>query len=177
MGKTQFNLNFKNKLEIDINGGTDLEEDKAKASWASLSKGINTITPAAADTTDATPYWDGDGFTDTDVTGKNITFALSGHRVDGDPAQDYVAGHFLDIGDKLRTLARWTDPSGNIVESVATLTSIVPFGGAANVKQTFSFTLALNGKPTYTPAGSGNGSTTTITPQPAQAQGVSGESK
>ncbi|WP_235020894.1 phage tail tube protein [Pediococcus pentosaceus] len=154
MGKTHFDLNFKNLLEIDINGGTDLTSDKEKANWAKLLRGISTITPSAADKTDATPYWDGEGFSDTEVTGKNITFALSGHRVMGDPAQDYVASHFLDIGDKLRTLARWTDPAGNVVESVATITSIVPFGGTADAKQTFSFTLALNGKPAYTPADS-----------------------
>ena len=170
MEKTHFDLNFKNLLEIDINGGTDLDSDKDKASWAKLLRGISTITPSAADTTDATPYWDGEGFVDTEVTGKNITFALSGHRVMGDPAQDYVASHFLDIGDKLRTLARWTDPAGNVVESVATLTSIVPFGGAANVKQTFSFTLAFNGKPRYTPATTQpTGTTSSAVTQPAGA--------
>ena len=168
MEKTHFDLNFKNTLEIDINGGTDLDIDKANANWAKLSRGISTITPSAADTTDATPYWDGEGFIETDVTGKNITFALAGHRVMGDPAQDYVASHFLDIGEKLRTLARWTDSAGNVVESVATLTSIVPFGGAANVKQTFSFTLALNGKPVYTPANGG----TAPTPASTQPTGV-----
>lgn len=179
MGKTHFDLNFKNLLEIDINGGTDLDSDKEKANWAKLLRGISTITPSAADKTDATPYWDGEGFSDTEVTGKNITFALSGHRVMGDPAQDYVASHFLDIGDKLRTLARWTDPAGNVVESVATMTSIVPFGGAADVKQTFSFTLALDGKPVYTPANGGqvtpSASAGQVTPPVnPQSQGVNG---
>lgn len=170
MGKTHFDLNFKNLLEIDINGGTDLTSDKENANWAKLLRGISTITPSAADKTDATPYWDGEGFSDTEVTGKNITFALSGHRVMGDPAQDYVASHFLDIGDKLRTLARWTDPAGNVVESVATLTSIVPFGGAADVKQTFSFTLALDGKPVYTPASTQPTGTTGETTSSAASQ-------
>lgn len=147
----EYLLNFKNKLEIDISGNSDLEEvedDNMKV----LAAGINSITPVAADTTDETAYWDGEGFTESEVTGKNVTFALAGHRVIGDPAQDYVAENFLSIGDKLRTVARWTDPAGNVVEAVATLTSIVPFGGNANEKQTFSFTLALNGKPKYTPA-------------------------
>lgn len=142
----EFLLNFKNKVEIDISGHTSLE-DVEQAEFALLASGISTITPAAADTTDATAYYDGGGFTDSSVTGKNITFALSGHRVFGDPAQDYIAKHFLSIGDELRTLARWTDAKGNQVQSVVTMTSIVPFGGAANAKQTFSFTLAFNGKP------------------------------
>ena len=144
----EYLLNFKNKLEIDTGGGKTLA-DVENATWAPLAAGINTITPAAADTTDATAYWDGEGFTDSDVTGKNITFAFSGHRVEGDAAQDYVAAKFLSIGDELRTLARWTAANGDTVTAVATLTSIVPFGGAANAKQTFSFTLALNGKPGY----------------------------
>lgn len=147
----EFLLNFNNKVEIDVLGHTSLD-DIEKANFAVLAAGISTITPAAADTTDATAYYDGEGFTDSSVTGKNITFALSGHRVFGDTAQDYVAKHFLSIGDELRTLARWTDAKGNQVQSVVTMTAIVPFGGAANAKQTFSFTLAFNGKPSLTEA-------------------------
>jgi hypothetical protein len=142
----EYLLNFKNKIEIDISGNTSLANSE-QAEFVPLAAGISTITPAAADTTDATAYYDGEGFTDSTVTGKNITFAISGHRVFGDAAQDYVAAKFLSIGDELRTLARWTDAKGNQVLSVVTLTSIVPFGGAANAKQTFSFTLAFNGKP------------------------------
>lgn len=147
----EYLLNFKNKLEIDVSGNADIEEAEDE-NMEVLAAGISTITPAAADTTDSTAYWDGEGFTDNEVTGKNITFAISGHRVFGDPAQDYVASHFISIGDALRTVARWTDSEGNVVEAVSTLTAIVPFGGAANAKQTFSFTLSLNGKPKYTPA-------------------------
>lgn len=141
-----FELNYKNKLEIDTGGNTSLD-DLAKASWAAVSAGIQTITPSASETADTTPYYNGEGFSDHDVTGKAIQFAISGHRLVGDAAQDYVAGKFIAVGDTLRTLARWTDPSGKQLVFVATLVSIVPFGGAANTKQTFSFTLAANGKP------------------------------
>lgn len=144
MGK--FNENYQNKLEIDTTGNTSLA-DIAKATFAPLAEGIQTITPAASETADTTPYYSGMGFSDVDVTGKAITFAIAGHRVDGDAAQDFVADKFIAVGDTLRTLARWTDPKGNQVQFVATLQAIVPFGGAANVKQTFSFTLAANGKP------------------------------
>ncbi|MDN6256445.1 MAG: capsid protein [Tetragenococcus halophilus] len=156
MANTEYLLNFKNKLEIDVSGKSSLA-DVEDTDMEVLAAGISEITPASDDTTDATPYWDGEGFTDTEVTGKNITFAITGNRVFGDPAQDYVASKFLDIGDALRTVTRWTDPKGNKVEAVATLTAIVPFGGAANAKQTFSFTLALNGKPVYKPADSDSG--------------------
>lgn len=152
----KFNENYQNKLEIDISGSTTLD-DVSKATWAPLAAGIQTITPAASETADTTPYYDGGGFSDVDVTGKAITFAVAGHRVDGDDAQDYIAGKFIAVGDTLRTLARWTDPNGNKVQFVATLQAIVPFGGAANVKQTFSFTLAANGKPQAVAAENSNG--------------------
>ena len=124
----EFLLNFKNKVEIDVAGNKSLDAIES-ADFALLAAGISTITPAAADTTDATPYYDGEGFTESEVTGKNITFAISGHRVFGDKAK------------------------GNKVQAVVTMTSIVPFGGAANAKQTFSFTLAFNGKPVLEEAG------------------------
>lgn len=146
MAKTEFNLNYKNKLEIDTTGNTSLD-DIDSATWAPVAVGIQTITPSASETADTTPYWTGEGFSDHDVTGKAVQFAIAGHRVDGDEAQDYVAERFTDVGDSLRTLARWTDPAGKQLVFVATLVSVVPFGGAANVKQTFSFTLAANGKP------------------------------
>ncbi|WP_353802271.1 phage tail tube protein [Enterococcus avium] len=147
----EFLLNFKNKLEIDTAGNIDIA-NVASASFAVLGAGITTITPAAADTIDASAYYDSEGFTDSTVTGKNITFAVVGHRVFDDAAQDYVAAKFLSIGDELRTLAQWTDAKGNKVQAVVTLTAIVPFGGAANAKQTFSFTMAFNGKPVTVPA-------------------------
>ncbi|MDI6497124.1 capsid protein [Leuconostoc suionicum] len=157
MAKT-FNENYQNKLEIDTAGNTTLD-DVANASWAPLAAGIQTITPSSSETADTTPYYDGEGFSDHDVTGKAIQFAVAGHRLSGDTAQDYIASRFTSVGDSLRTLARWTDPSGRQVQFVATLTAIVPFGGAANAKQTFSFTLAANGKPQVVNA-SGSGSTT-----------------
>ncbi|CAH1853323.1 phage tail tube protein [Convivina praedatoris] len=142
----EFQENWVNKLEIDLNGNNSLD-DVSKAKWGRLATGITTITPSASETADTTAYYDGEGFADHDVTGKAIQFAIAGHRKFGDPAQDFVASKFIAVGDTLRTLARWTDPQGNIVQFVATLVAVVPFGGAANVKQTFSFTLAANGKP------------------------------
>lgn len=160
MAKTEFNLNYKNKLEIDTTGSNSLD-DIDSASWAPIAAGIQTITPSAAETADTTPYWTGEGFSDHDVTGKAVQFAITGHRVNGDAAQDYVADKFIEVGDSLRTLARWTDPSGKQLVFSATLVSVVPFGGAANVKQTFSFTLAANGKPQKVDNGT---TTTTVVP-------------
>lgn len=147
---SKFTMNVKNKFEIDVAGNQDPAGDLTKANWARLAAGISGVTPAANETDDNTAYYDGDGFTDTDVTGKRITIAFTGHRVVGDAAQDYVASKFLAIGQNLKTLGRWTDTNGNVVVSSVTLTAIVPMGGNANAKQTFSFTMSFNGKPIMT---------------------------
>jgi hypothetical protein len=146
-----FELNYRNKLDIDILGNTDLN-NISRASWKPLAAGITTITPSANDKTDETPYYDGLGATSTDVTGKTLKFTVAGHRLVGDPAQDYIVGLFNKIGDDVKTLVRWTDPEGNQLTILGTITAIVPFGGAANVKGTLSFTISANGQPVATPA-------------------------
>ncbi|ASD31978.1 capsid protein [Lactiplantibacillus plantarum] len=145
----KFKMNYKNIFEIDTTGSQD-PKDTTKATFVPLAAGISGVTPAANETDDNTAYYDGAGFTDTDVTGKRITLAFTGHRVIGDAAQDYVASKFLAIGPNLKTLGRWTDTNGNVVISSVTLTAIVPMGGNANAKQTFSFTMSFNGKPIMT---------------------------
>lgn len=144
-----FNLNFKNKFEIDTLGHTDPSQ-VADANWAELAAGINTVTPASGDTTDNTAYYDGNGFANTDITGKNYSLAFSGNRKEGDTAQDFVASKDFAVGDNAKTLLRWTRTDGTIIVGCVTLNAIVISGGAANAKQTFSFTANFNGLPDVT---------------------------
>lgn len=141
--------NWVNKLEIDLNGGQDPTTDSPNAEWANLLQGIQTMTPAANATADTQAFWADKGYSETDETGKRATFAITGQRIVNDPAQDYIAARFLAMGDSLRTLVRWTDQGGNRITANCTLTSIVPFGGNANARQTFSTTISLNGIPLY----------------------------
>ncbi|MDD9147825.1 fibronectin type III domain-containing protein [Sporolactobacillus sp. CQH2019] len=145
----QFNLNYKNRYEIDKNGGMD-PSDVSSAQWLRLATGIQTITPAPGDTTDNTPYYDGGGFAQTDRTGMNFSLAFAGNRVEGDPAQDFVESKQFALGDAAKTLLRWTKTNGVIIIAQVSLTAIITAGGAANAKQTFSFTLNFNGAPTTT---------------------------
>lgn len=142
-------MNFKNKFYVDTNGGQELT-DATAATWAAVSAGISSATPAASETTDTTAYFDGNGQSETDVTGKATTIAFSGHRKHGDEAQDYIASKFFASGDELRTLGKWVDAGGNEYVFVTTLTAIVPMGGNANAKETFSFTMTINGEPQIT---------------------------
>ena len=149
----KFLLNWQNKLEIATDGLTNAD-DITKAKWARLAAGINNLTPAENDTTANDEYYDGEGFGTSDVTSKRYQFTVAGHRVYGDPAQNYIASKMLDIGDDLKTLMRVTFADGSQVYGVVTLTNIVPAGGQPGAKQTFSFVAVFNGKPKYVPAGS-----------------------
>ena len=147
----KFMLNYNNKFEIDTSGQTSLDNvDEAK--WMRLAAGINNTTPAENDTTANDSYYDGEGFGTSDVTSKRLQITLAGHRLEGDPAQDYVASKQLAIGDDLKTLFRWTQPSGDTITGVVTLTNIISAGGAPGAKQTFSVVIVFNGKPLFEPA-------------------------
>lgn len=146
-----FKLNWQNQYEIDTKGGLDPSATTG-ATFVPLSAGIQTITPASGDTTDNTPYYDGGGFSTTEVTGKNVSIAFSGNRVEGDAAQDFIAGLEFSVGDAVKTLLKWTRPDGSIITAQVTLNAIISSGGAANAKQTFSFTANFNGAPVVTPA-------------------------
>ena len=148
----EFLLNWRNQFFIATDGEKD-PENYQKAQWAQLAKGINNVTPTDNPTTANDEYYDGEGFGTSDVTSKRIQFVLAGHRVYGDPAQDYVMKHFLDIGDDLKTLFKYVDAQGNTVVGRITMTNMTPFGGQPGAKQTFNVTLVFNGKPKYIPAG------------------------
>lgn len=151
-----FNLNYKNKYEIETTGLTD-PTTLTNATWATLAAGISSVTPSSNETADTTEYYDGEGFGADDITGKRIQLAFTGHRKLGDTAQDFVASKLLDVGDDLKCLMRWTHPDGSTIIGLVTLTNIVPSGGNAGAKQTFSFTAVFNGKPVYAAATASTG--------------------
>lgn len=145
----KFDLNWRNKLEIAIDGQSDpAKADSAK--WAPLAAGINNITPAGNDTATNDQYYDGEGFGSADVTSKRFQLTIAGHRLAGDLAQDFVASKSLAIGDDLKTLCRFTLSNGDVIMGQITMQTIVATGGQPGAKQTFSFVAVFNGKPTYT---------------------------
>lgn len=142
--------NFFNKYEIDTHGSLD-PSTTTGATFVTLADGIATITPSAGDTTDNTAYYNGGGYAHTDVTGKNVSIAFAGNRVEGDAAQDFVASKAFSVGDDLKTLIRWTRVDGTVIVAQVTMSAITVSGGGANAKQTFSFTANFNGAPVITP--------------------------
>lgn len=138
--------NWVNKFELD----TNLDQDPnniTNAKWVVLGQGITSITPSSSDTATKDSYWSDKGWQSTTITGKNITFAVKGDRVVGDPAQDFVASLQFKMGDAVRTLMRWTDQSNNVIIAAVTIQKVQTMGGNANAQQTFSFEMDINGQP------------------------------
>lgn len=142
---TGLQLNAKRQLFIDTAGNKSLA-DIAKANFAWLADGVSGITANTNETKTTVAFYNMDGGSQENVTGKRLTLAVTGNRVHGDAAQDYVVKHALDVGNDLVTLAAIKDVDGTIKVGAVTMTAIVPYGGNSNAYETFSFTISFNGK-------------------------------
>lgn len=142
---TGLQLNAKRQLFIDTAGNKTLA-DISKAQFAWMANGISGITASNNETATTVAFYNMDGGSQDNITGKRQTLAITGNRVHGDAAQDFVVGHADDVGNGLVTLAAIKDVDGSIKVGVVTMTAIVPYGGNSNAYETFSFTLSFNGR-------------------------------
>lgn len=127
----------------DITTGTTGD---STGDWARLAVGINSITPAAADTSQQLSDYASEGHTETIVTGKNVTLAVAGNRYVGNPGQEYVSSMWLKMGNAVKSRCIYV-VNGQAIETACTITAIVPTGGTANQSQTFSCTVNFDGVP------------------------------
>lgn len=127
--------------------------------WARLCEGIESYDFTNNDVTQQYQFMCGGGFADNEQTGRAPTIAVSGRRVVGDPAQDYICSLGMLLGNKLKTtvLIQSVDESGTVPKQTSiywgcTIMDIVGavgrLGGAATDNAPFSCTLGLNGMPT-----------------------------
>ena len=155
--------------------------------WARLCEGIENYDFANNDVTQQYQFMCGEGFANNEQTGRAPTISVSGKRVLGDPAQEYICSLGFLQGNKLKTtvLIQAVDESGTVPQQTSiywgcTIMDIVGavgrLGGAATDNAPFSCTLGCNGKPviektaylkplTVTSVAAGSGKTTiTVSP-------------
>lgn len=145
MADKEFVLNFKNKYFLDTSGGADGAEV-----WSPLAAGIQNVSWAGNEVIDQSQYYDGGGLASTEVTGGQWVASVSGHRVIGDAAQDFVFGLMLEYGAKRKTKLKWERPDGKTVTADVTIANIADAAGDANAKDSISFEIHCNGAPTKT---------------------------
>ena len=124
--------------------------------YSPLCAGIESITPSVNEQNQQAFYMCGNGGANNEVTGIAPEYAVSGHRVIGDAAQDYIVGKRYLLGQARKSsLKVEIYDHDTLVETIiadCTITDIVDFGGNAIDLVPFSCTLRVNGIPTVTPA-------------------------
>jgi hypothetical protein len=151
-----FSLNFQLLYEIDITPGTGTQ------TWARIGAGISSADPSNNDSIDQTTYLDGDGYASTDVIGAQKIISFSGHRVTGDPAQDWIASVQHELGSCRKTTYRSYDKDGNKISGACTIANVDFGGGDAGGKVDIAFEVHINGKPVDTAKVTGSALTATV---------------
>lgn len=124
--------------------------------YAPLCAGIESISPSVNEQNQQAFYMCGNGGANNEVTGIAPQYDVSGHRVHGDAAQDYICGLKYKLGqDRKSSLKVEIYDHTTLIETIVadcTVTDIVDFGGNATDLVPFSCTLRVNGIPEVTPA-------------------------
>lgn len=91
----------------------------------------------------------GEGFAHNEVTGMAPEIQVTGRRVVGDDAQDYVVGKQFTLGKDRKSSVKLIS-NGKQYVADCTICDVVCFGGNSTDNAPFSFNIRLNGKPTAT---------------------------
>ena len=126
------------------------------SSWtySQLCEGIESIEPTVNEQNQQYFFMCGNGGADNEVTGIAPEYAVSGRRVIGNAAQDYIVGLRYALGDDRKSSMKVEIYNGSslyqTIVADCTITDIVDFGGATTDNEPFSCTLRVNGIPTVT---------------------------
>lgn len=148
----QINPVWKEKFFI----GTELSTGSTPAwTYAPLCAGIQGIAPSVNETTQTYYFMCGHGGADNEVTAIAPQYAVTGRRIIGDAAQDYIASLRYALGDDRKSSMKVEiyNAADTLVETIVadvTITDIVDFGGQTEENEPFSCTLRVNGIPTVT---------------------------
>ena len=139
------NANWMNQIEIGVS--------KSGETWtyATLCKGIESMEFAENEQNQQYFFLCGEGFAHNETTGAAPELVISGRRVVGDTAQDYIAGLQFELGEDRNTSVKIT-AEGQVITGGATIGAITSFGGSTLDVNAFGCTLRFNGKPTVTAA-------------------------
>lgn len=126
-------------------------ESNGTWTYAKLCAGIEGMTPNFNETNVQSWFLCGEGFANNAVTGAAPEIQVTGKRILGDTAQDFIAGLQWEIGSDRESSVKIIAFDKQII-CPCVIGDIVSFGGNSTDLNTFSCTIRLNGKPTVTDA-------------------------
>ena len=136
-----------NKIEI----GTSADTSTPPVwTYSELCKGIESMTFNANEQNQQYFFLCGEGFAHNEVTGGAPELQVSGRRIAGDAAQDYIVGKQFALGDERNSSVRVTTAEGKVITCDCSIGDVVPFGGNTLDVNSFGCTIRFNGKPTVT---------------------------
>lgn len=130
----------------------------ADSTWtyATLGDGIENISEALNEVVQQYFFMDDDGFAKNHVTGMAPTFTLTGRRVIGDAAQDYIFGnkYKLDTDRQSSFQLSWSSGASTTttITCNCTIANAQEWSGATTDDSAISFEIRFDGKPTVTTA-------------------------
>ena len=136
--------------------GTQQRGSASSITWtySPLEAGIDNIAEALNETVQQYFFLSDDGFARNHVTAMAPTFTLTGRRIMGDPAQEYIFGvkYGLDTERQSSFKLEYTDEEGNTHTSTCdcTLCNLQEWSGASTDDSAISIEIRLDGKPTVT---------------------------
>lgn len=129
--------------------GTESTTSNNVTTWtyAKLCKGIESMEFSPNEQNQQYFFICGNGFAHNEVTGGAPQLTISGRRIAGDTAQDYIVGKQFALGTDRNTSVKIIAEGKQIVCD-ATIGEVTSFGGATLDVNNFGCTLYFNGQPT-----------------------------
>ena len=145
------NANWVNELYIgtEYTAGTG----GAEGTWtyAKLCKGIEGMNFSENEQNQQFFFLCGEGFAHNETTGAAPELVITGRRIVGDAAQDYIAGKQFLLGAERNSSVKIIAEGKQIICD-CTIGNITSFGGDTLNVNAFGCTIRFNGKPTVTDA-------------------------
>lgn len=144
-----FNPVWVNEIEI----GTSSTTSNNVVTWTyeKLCKGIEGMTFNSNEQNQQFFFLCGEGFAHNETTGGAPELQITGRRIVGDGAQDYIAGKQFALGTDRNSSVKIT-AEGKVITCDCSIGDVVTFGGNTLDVNAFSCTIRFNGEPTVTNA-------------------------
>ena len=139
------NANWVNEIHI----GT--AESSGTWTYAKLCKGIESMEFNENEQNQQYFFLCGEGYAHNEVTGSAPELVITGRRIVGDTAQDFIAGLQFGLGTERNSSVKIIAEGKQIICD-CTIGAITSFGGSTLDVNAFGCTIRFNGKPTVTTA-------------------------
>lgn len=119
--------------------------------WSKLCAGIEGMTFTENEQNQQYFFICGEGFAHNETTGAAPELAITGRRIVGDAAQDYIAGMQFKLGTERNSQVK-VITGGKQIVCGCSIGGISSFGGNTLDVNAFGCTIRFNGKPVVTDA-------------------------